>query len=242
MLQITNKIDKIKKKLKAPLKTFVNSTNIDEIVRKVPADLYFNGGLKASKFLRSTINSIDMRQTTQNMNAIEEICTEFEFKPSYKKHRAFLKWFIKWDLNPVDQFHVQRVRGDIRKMAAEYENLLEKFNNELTAVHIARVDLDKFITLACSSLNILLQTTYPAQKTEIIIDVEPMLNKIHKQQSQFSKNLSELKTVLKNYNQQRMIWAESLIGMRESIEPSPKEIPTRGVFAIISRFCGGRKD
>lgn len=242
MLQITNKIDKIKKKLKAPLKTFVNSTNINEILKKVPADLYFNGETKASTFLRSTITLIDKRQATQNMNTIEEICTEFEFKPSYKQNKAFYKWFNKWDLNPVDHFHVQRVRGDIRKMAAEYENLLEQFNNELAAIDIARVDLDKFIALACSSFNKLLQTTYPAQITEIFIDVEPMLNKILKQQSQFSENLSKLKTVLENYNKQRMIWAESIIGMWELIEMSPKKNPKKGVFAIISKFCGGRKD
>lgn len=217
MLQISINIDKIKLKLKAPLKKLMHRTRKMKMLEKVPKDMIIDEE-NAYNYLRNKINAINNEQKDIIKTTLGKINRRIVFEPHTLKDDKFDEYYRQWECKPARKKHIQRVECSIKLMASEFQKLNEEFNEIMAEVNTARECLEELRIAVDHSFNKLLNSTKPKQAERIIIsEIKPMLNIIHKQQKDLGEKLKFVTEILTDYNTQRLIWAQFLIGMRSKL-------------------------
>lgn len=224
MLQISINIDKIKSKLKAPLKKLMHRARKMQMLEKVPEDMIIDEA-SAYKYLRDKINSINNEQADIIKTTIGKIDRRIGFEPHTMKDTKFDEYYRQWECKPARKKHIQQVERSIKSMASEFQVLNEEFNEIMVEVNAARDCLEELRIVVDQSFNKLLNSTKPEQAKRIIIsEIKPMLNLIHKHQKDLGDKLKQVMAILKDYNTQRLLWAQFLIGMRSELTSQLEQV------------------
>lgn len=244
MLQITNNINRIKNKLEEPAKPLIDKANFEKLLSKIPESINTNNNTEiedndARDFLENQLNEINEAMTEEMTKVCQKILAEIEFDlPTFLNDTEFFYSFEHWIKNPTDLKHVRMVAADLKVMSAQYETHNVIFNNEMKKINEIKFGFSALIKLANASFNKLLQTKHPNETNQFIEELRPILDRIYKQQTHLLDSHDNVLEILKKYNDQRMEWAEFLIGMKETIISHRNEVKATKKN-ILHKLCGG---
>lgn len=240
-LSSINDLSDVEKKLKSPLNPLLSPEKLENLVKKVPE------GTKLKKtnvrdFLRNEIGTFNDKQI-ELKNLVDEVWTEVIVDVSKRVDDLFLKSFAQWEKNSVDINHMENVLSNINDAMVEFNQLNEKFGRQLEAMHTSSVSIEKDISSSAMVFNKLLKQ--PKLTPNIIIEkIVPITSVIFQKQARFESIIRKANALTKEFNNRRMIWAEYVIGMRETlsakrklVKPHKKIISTK-ILAKLGVLCG----
>ncbi|XP_031623830.1 uncharacterized protein LOC116341101 [Contarinia nasturtii] len=251
IVQISNTVDKLKKKLEAPRKEFMNSKKLRDLLRRIPNDLTVNvfepAEINARGFIEHSVTSINNSQIVDIPNAGKEVCSEIAVKPPIFYDKVFDNWFKVWDHDPINAEHVREVEKELKDMTIIYESLLNRFNEIMKSVEAAEAGIQyywKFINREFDRL-LKLDRKQPdaAKAKEIMVALQPLLEKIFQQQQLLIQHLGGVKCVLGDYNENRIRWVEFLMSMRESLTADRRtSVHMERIIAFFANLLCGHSD
>lgn len=161
------------------------------------------------------IKEFNKRHTRKIQHIIAKICSFMAFN-SPNKYDDFINAFKKWEDRPVDVKQLQQIKTVLNCMEEEFKKLKDKFKNYTdTAVRVKKnIQLD--LGFAKSLLNNISKTKRSAVKASMKKELKPIVERLLHQQIKLIATLRNVILILFSYNEQRIIWAEFLIGMRNS--------------------------
>lgn len=220
ILKISDDMDEIqfRTKLDVLFKEFMNASRTKQVLEKVPVSMQAMGR-NARGFLATRINAINKR-------------SEIEYTSTIKYDNGFYKSFKNWDHNPVDQAHVQQVVNDIGIMRSKYDELHGPFIVEMNAIYGVDVNFASDIDLANSLFDRLLASTNALEIRKLVEDSLQVTIRMADRRKTRMTTLEHVRNILKDYNQWRIIWAEFIIGMRQTLS-SERHLVQLNKFAYV---------
>lgn len=217
ILKISNETDDIKTRFDSLVNGFVDSTKRDKVLQKVPEDMKIDG-FNTRTFFQEGIDSIIDGQMKTIKNLTVDICSKIKFELDDKNDSHFVNSFQKLKILPADPKLMQRVRDNMNAMNTDYNKLHEKFNEEMKRTD----ELRKIFETNAASVNLLfdqlirLSATNTEDFKRLAKDIESAIVKLYMQQPQLFDSLEKIQDILENYNRQRLVWIEFLLGKRIS--------------------------
>lgn len=208
MLNITDNINEHKDKLEVPENDFIETKPRDQAMR------YIAGGGTRS-FLIKKSDLFNQRQTTIIPKLNEEICSFMAFK-SVNKYDNFIGSFEQWVHKSTDTKHVQQVENNLESMKSKFNEFHQKFNYFMITADKLRASIKTDIASVNSLYENLSKTRESKTVAQMTEKVEWITDIVVYEQTNLIATLRNVICVLFNYNEQRITWAEFLIGMRNS--------------------------
>lgn len=184
------------------------------------------GGYFAGPFVRvefiSKANSQRDDVTEKYFNFRSEIVHKM---PKMVDNIDFDSSFKNWLRNPTNVDHMKKVKNTLGSMKTEYDQLHEKFKRELNEVNVERANIEKNV----EAVNNLMEKFFHTKVNRQIADglSGDLSNLVYGVETLRNSLIEKLKNVIKTleeYNQKRIIWAEFLIGMRDTLTTQPKAV------------------
>lgn len=231
VLGISENIDKIKVNF-GVFNRFMSQERRNEIMEKVPSSLVINGKL-ARDLLQNNINFVDFGHMLDTMELNFDIYSEISYNLANKNdkmNKCFNKSYKIWKHNPVDQKHMQQVAIDFESMELEYIRLRAVFEMKMNAKDEIKRNIETMIAAVDGMFDELLNVSKSKELDpnstiqQMVMAIVRDLTEIHKRRVEYMANLRNLRNILKDYNKSRVIWAEFLIGMRESLKSDSKPV------------------
>lgn len=238
LLTVPISIERMRNNFRMFHTTFVNKPMKDKLLKKVPPEGELDE-IIYSWLLNQKIDTINQLHTNQISPVLNDIYTELAIQMPSKRNSKFDESFKNWLENPTDSIHIQRIETDLNAMIIQYNQTLVTFNNELEA----SVDVSKGIVAEIKQANALfdklLKQRDVNQAKVIVGEVSNILDKIPTRESVLIRNLRDVKSALYKYNNQRVIWAEFLIGMRETLDSPSKPVEAKIIAQITEKVKNG---
>ncbi|XP_031637201.1 uncharacterized protein LOC116349758 [Contarinia nasturtii] len=230
IIKISNTVGKLKKRLGTPPKEFMDSKKLKRVLASVPKTMTLTimfAKVNGREFLTQAIGVINNAQTVDIRDVSAEICREIEFIPPYDKF--FDEWYKAWDMDPISENHVNQVYKELPVMTTKYAQLYDLYHKRLGEVEAAETTV-KFLTkLVNTDFDLLLKLnpkgkSDAVQAREIVVRLQPLLERLFQNLGQVSNHLKEVRDVLRAYNADRVKWIEFLMEMRETLASKRKTI------------------
>ncbi|XP_031624035.1 uncharacterized protein LOC116341232 [Contarinia nasturtii] len=212
ILGITNDSKRIIKKCQAPIKEFVDHTKLLRLQNTI--------GLLKHHIVKAYEKTIETRFL------YDDIIRELEFKLPIKTDKIFRKSYEKWEKDSeIDKSRLEFVNNTIGAMALDYSELHKGFKEHLEAADQTKVIVEKYFDSANTSFDTFLNITPDTKNKKCIIwEVAKIILAIQKEQDQLLVHLESMKNILRVYNEQRLIFIEYIMGMRESLIAGRDEV------------------
>lgn len=181
------------------------------------------------------IFSINNRQETTK-NLFWDILSEMKFKPSDKNDAMFDSSFEQWKKNPLDYEHLEKVACNLNFMKDEYNQLHDKFDKAMEKLNGIKENINKNIVSANAWFYRFFRNSDTRDYQEIIDEMQYITMRIYNQQNQLLSKLYSLIEILQTYNAKRFLWAEYVIGMRETLSSERHSVAVRLHPAKRARF------
>ncbi|XP_031625004.1 uncharacterized protein LOC116341839 [Contarinia nasturtii] len=215
----SNDFSNIELKLNAPLNPLLSNDKLEALVTKVPE------GVKLKKtnvrdFLRSKIETFNNKQI-ENRNLLDQIWAEVTVDVSRRMDDLFLKSFVQWEKNSVDINHMKKVISNLTDAIVEFDEMNKVFGEQLEAADMARISIEEDISSSAMVFNKLLKKS--KLTTSIIIEeVVPIFSVIFQKLAEFESIIQKENALTKEFNNRRIVWADYMIGVRETLSAERK--------------------
>lgn len=231
MVQIASNVDQVKQHLNVPMKEFMSEGKIANILKEMPDKmtiLKLKLETGARDFVHSNIDSINAEQIAiEKLN--HEVANVLAYQPN---NEAFKKAFSHWAADKHTKVdHLKKVEGSIPAMQSYYNQLHTTFEKHMSEVEKARSNIEQGIVSANVAFDKLHGSNSKVTK-EIVEEARLKMDTVTENQAKMRKHLGIVMTVLIDYDVQRTIWAEYIIGKKDSVVVPP---PTH-VDEVISSF------
>lgn len=215
MLNISENVNEIDSKFQASQKKLLNYEQRVEVLGKVPKGMIIKG-VKTRGYLCGKLAFINDAQNIKKLSLYSDIVSAIAFKPLNKYDKEIGNSFEKWIQNPVDAEHIQRVMNHLEHMKSKYGELNKKFIEKIDVLLKVKTNIGTDMLGISKLFEKLLKTSNSehALTKFLLEEIVTYTAKIFDQQIQTLKTLVEIRETLDKYNEQRVKWAEYLIGMR----------------------------
>lgn len=235
ILNISNNTHQLKAKLLIPLTPIMTNAKRDEVAKKVPKMVTVKG-IDGNTFLRKFITQMDESQTRILNHFKEEASAEFKYELP-QNDEALKESFNIWVNHGIEHIRHENLEMKIRTVESEYSNFYEQFKRKMDIVD----EITHFIGGITVLLNIkcdkLIRSKDQKHAINIFDELGSVSTILSEQQLLLRQNLEQLKEILKQYNENRKIWVEFLIGMRTSLNST--RIPLKRKEGLCN-LCGLR--
>lgn len=199
-----------------------NGYDIRQLLLQAPVRKLLEN-MKLHKDMNTKLGSIfdvifsinDRQEITKNL--LWDILSEMKFKPSDKNDAMFDSSFEQWKKNPLDLEHLKRVECDLNFMKDEYNQLHDEFVKAMEKLNEIRENIDKNIVSANAWFYRFFRNADTRDYQQIIDEMQYITMEIYNQQNHLLSKLCTLIEILQTYNAKRFLWAEYVIGMRETL-------------------------
>lgn len=220
LLKITPNVDAINKALeKLPRKNFMGEKDINLIVQSVPEDAQLNGK-SARTILREKIEEINANEAKKFKELEDSIRTRIAMKSQNIIDSNIITSYQHWLKNSVDANHLKQIEIDYPEMKSQFEQWQKDFTAYMTTTDELRKEIKKKLD-SSNAKALVIRTTFGNNADKQINEI---LNYILGKQSTLAENLKNAEKVLAKYNDERIKWAQFLIGMRATLNSDPKPV------------------
>lgn len=206
MLQITKNVNEIKKKFEVPVTDFIDNATRDKFLKTFSYE-------DIRKFYQGNNDLFNNRQTEKVKVLNDEFCKELEFN-SPNKYENFSASYENWASKPIDAKRVKD--SDIKSIKTDFKTLQNKFNNYIDVVGKLKASNKADVGSINSLYNNIPKTRDSKTKAKMIKRLGTTTERLVSEQTELITNMRNAMVTLLNYNEQRITWAEFLIGMRDS--------------------------
>lgn len=243
IVQFSQTIDKIGKKLDASGKAFMNNKKLDEVKLRIPSDLsitvYPQIETNARESVQLAINSINKMLLVEIPNAKSEVYSKISFQSPVKYDKVIENWNKVWEENPITAEHVRNVVAGLETFANLHDQMTKRFNAALKAMEEAEKGVQTNLGLVNTDLAKILKVDPKKPDADnvktIVLALHTSFDKLFQQKSLLFANLQELKNVLSDYNNARIGFVEFAITMRESF--TSQRTTSMAVTKIVNNFA-----
>lgn len=221
MLTIPNNISEIISALDASINGLFDGATFDKIVLKV-ADFKED----TRKYIHKSIKEVKDQHAMTMKIFNDELSPELKFEPSDRCDKILNDSFKQWIENPVKQKRIQIVNENLSPMKWKYDELQKSMNIQCkeTKRECKLIKRDIILVKTLHKTILRLTDSDSERIKRIINNIVNFIMRINENQNLMLHNLEHMKIIFNSYNRLRMIWAEFLIGMRNSLTSTPKSV------------------
>ncbi|XP_031622862.1 uncharacterized protein LOC116340482 [Contarinia nasturtii] len=218
IIKISNNADNLKNKFEPLVEEFMDKGKLKEVIKKLPNGQKING-VFVPVYFNEQFKLINSQRTSKIKDLVHKIDTEITLQPRHVKAKGYNyeklnKYFVEWKQKPK---HVEVVKNNIQSMETKYNTLKTEFDGEINAIS----QLIETIKTEVDSVNMSFGKLSQAQKTNDKMDIfresKPTIATISQNQSNLIELLHRTLKTLKAYNEYRIVWAEYIVGVKESL-------------------------
>ncbi|XP_031641046.1 uncharacterized protein LOC116352526 [Contarinia nasturtii] len=215
MLQISENVVAFEYLCSKGMPAFITDEKKIEVLAKVPERMEING-INASAFLAKEISSINCTLKTTFKQLCDNVIKGLNFNSPGVYDDTFDVSFNKWNDRPAKRADVERIQKHLKTMIEQHTKLKNKFDTYSQARFDTRIELGKQINYCREHFDLLINTNNSEQATSIInSSILPTLEQINEFKAAKQIHLREIQFTVSKYNQQRVAWAQFLIGTKE---------------------------
>lgn len=191
---------------------------IAQIVEKVPVDLEINGKY-AKTLLQTQVDTINTLRQGKIWILNIEIRNELDFRVT-KYDPNFKMAYNLWKFALIDEKHLDKIRGELKNMKADYDELNKIFVDDMNFVDDLTHKCGKKIRSFDKMGSKILDTEDPDELRKIIQDFGVKLAKILEQHTEWIERLENMKSTLIKYNMKRYVWIKFVLSITKKLESS----------------------
>ncbi|XP_031624081.1 uncharacterized protein LOC116341264 [Contarinia nasturtii] len=106
VVQFSNTIDKVNKKLEVRAHEFMNNKKLEQIILRIPSDLtvmvFDPIEANAREVIQNSVTLINRALKVNIPNAKNKVRSEISFRPSIRYDKVLEKWSKVWEYDPKD--------------------------------------------------------------------------------------------------------------------------------------------
>lgn len=144
--------------------------------------------------------------------------------PKQGDHNIFYISFLNWFRNVPENIDIQRVRSALDSMNTEYAALRERFINKINEIKPLKATIDTDIIRANCLIETLLEIVHITQATDNITELVIMADSVSRRRYDLIRELKIVYQILEDYNKKRMIWADLIVGIRDTLTSQRKPV------------------
>lgn len=176
--------------------------------------------------LRDEIQTINDKKKTLK-EICDQICSEIDLMLPIKSDKEFGISFKNWNSNPANVEHIKRVQSELSSMKQKYLVLHETFNVQMKPLLEIIATIGSETEGAHSLFEKIVAAYSPNKMLEDIEKLHPILKGIidvYTLNADLPQKLLNVRNALQSYNEQRIKWAEFVIGMRQTPSGEKKRV------------------
>lgn len=207
LVQITDKIPKLKEELKTPVKLY-ETPSIESISAAVPSGMV-HGHELATTFIENAINAINRKQLNEITTIYNEVSALLNMETSDKFGNGFGKLFSAWQQKTCT---AEQIEKHVKSISSDYQKIKKKFEKEYLAAKAAVDGVRANIAGAEVIMRSLVRDEVDDATYHMNEYVFNILTVIAQKQTETIKGLQKLKPILVEYNTKRASWTKTIVG------------------------------
>ncbi|XP_031637970.1 uncharacterized protein LOC116350345 [Contarinia nasturtii] len=222
VVSITNDTSALREKFQIHPDEFTTAKNAQYLKSKVPAGLVMYEQ-PASKLLYDTIALIDKTRKVEMKKLYEEISAELSVQSPDKNDKEFTNGYNIFSKNSRSKTQAERIYSKMSAMIGANAAISHRFTTKINEFEQLDKETKEVLENArskCESMALTGERSYAMDAIEYV-------STLNSNQQKLLLLLKQVRDILREYNQKRLLWAEFLIGItpeiggkRQPVEPS----------------------
>ncbi|XP_031623825.1 uncharacterized protein LOC116341098 [Contarinia nasturtii] len=215
MLQISEKVVAFEFLCSKGMPAFITNEKKIEVLAKVPERMEIHG-INARAFFAKEFSSINFTLKTTFKQLCDNIIERLNFNSPGVYDDTFDVSFNKWNDRPAKSADVERIQKHWKTMIEQHKKLKNKFDTQTQAKMDTGIKLKTQLNDCRNYFNLLKNANTTERATSLINSrILATLEKINDFWEAKKIHLADIQFTVSKYNQQRVAWAQFLIGTKE---------------------------